>query len=57
MQSYLHIAEDSSFPLESIPFGVVSTHKNPEYRFPATRIGKAKMIQVMSWSAFRLLRT
>lgn len=47
MQSYLHIAEDSSFPLESIPFGVVSTYKNPEHRFPATRIGKLITIQAM----------
>ena len=48
MQSHLLIAEDSSFPMESIPFGVVSTHKNPEHRFPATRIGKGNMIQAMS---------
>ncbi len=39
-KSFLGVPEDSDFPLENIPFGVVSTKSNPNDRFPATRIGK-----------------
>jgi hypothetical protein len=48
--SFLNVAEDSDFPLENIPFGVVSASSNPNDRFPATRIGNTSFMQAIGLS-------
>lgn len=44
LTSFLPVPEDSDFPLENIPFGVVSLKNNPTDKFTATRIGIAHNI-------------
>ena len=54
LTSFLSVAEDSDFPLENIPFGVVSTRSNPDDRFAATRIGKTSFIQAIGLSILEI---
>ncbi len=48
--SFLVGVDNSEFPLENIPFGVVSTKQNPASKFTATRIGTCRFTQVLGSS-------
>lgn len=47
LTSFLEGADQSEFPLENIPFGIVSSKQHPELKFPATRIGITLAIQAL----------
>lgn len=44
LTSFLEGADQSEFPLENIPFGIVSSKQHPDQKFAATRIGITRFI-------------
>jgi hypothetical protein len=49
LTSFLEGADQSEFPLENIPFGIVSSKQHPELKFSATRIGTTLVIKAPGW--------
>lgn len=45
LTSFLEGVDNSEFPLENIPFGIVSNKQHPQHKFPATRLGKSTYTQ------------
>jgi fumarylacetoacetase len=39
LKSWVQVPENSDFPIQNLPFGVVSTLTHPEHKFVAVRIG------------------
>jgi hypothetical protein len=56
LTTFFEVPEDSDFPPENIPFGVVSANSNPNVRFPATRIGNNCLNQEIGLSTLGNLK-